>query len=271
MACLSTRPPPHVKHNNSPGARIPPTAVLLHMCCNFQEIRQVHAQLLVSGLLRHPPNAAARLVEPWVRVLHIYYAMSVFNTIPSPHVFAYDTIIRGLMLGKDILPLNGIIPNNYTYTFVLKACSQLKALFEAKQVHCQMIKAGKAAPYTYSHSSLIRMYTCSGSIDCAVAKRVLSYLIITQENITSTTVIAKNAMISGYLSQGQLDKARAMLDKMVAKDVAFWSAMISGYTDNAMYAEALSIFGEMMASRVSLNESTLVRSLVYCAPLEALD
>lgn len=277
MASLTTRPPSLVKHNNSPGTRIPPTVVLLQMCCNLQEVRQVHAQLLVSGLLRRHPNAG-RLVESYVRVSHIYYAMSVFNTIPSPDVFAYNTIIRGLMLERNPysslvmynkLLINELVPDNYTYTFVLKASSQLKALVEGQQVHCRMIKAGIEAPDTYTHSSLIRMYTSSGSMDCA--ERVLAELMFSQENNATGTIIAKNAMISGYLSQGHVDKARAMFDKMVAKDVASWSAMISGYTDNAMYAEALCIFREMMASRVSPNESTLVSALSACAHLGALD
>lgn len=276
MASLTTRSPSLVKHNDSPGARIPPSVVLLQMCSNFHEVRQVHAQLLVSGLLRRPLNAG-RLIESYVRVSHVNYALSVFNTVPSPDVFAYNTIIRGLMLGKDpyssLLMYNKLLldelnPDNYTYTFVLKACSQMKALFEGKQVHCRMIKAGIAAPDTYTHSSLIRMYTSSDSMDCA--ERVLAEFMFTQDNTISTT-IAKNAMISGYLNQGHVDKARAMFDNMVAKDVATWSAMISGYTDNAMYAEALKIFREMMASRVSPNESALVSSLSACAHLGALD
>ncbi|XP_062079116.1 pentatricopeptide repeat-containing protein At5g56310-like [Humulus lupulus] len=272
MASLTTLPPSVVVNH-----KIPPTVALLQMCCNFHEVRQVHAQLVVSGLLRRHPNGG-RLIESYVRASHVYYAMSVFDTIPSPDVFAYNTIIRGLMLIKDphssLLMLNklllsGLIPDNYTYTFALKACSQLKALCPGKQVHCRMIKAGiAAAANTYTHSSLIRMYTSTGCMDSA--ELVLAELVSTPEN-TASTIVAKNAMISGYLSQGHVDKARAMFDKLVAKDVASWSAMISGYKDNAMYVEALSIFGEMMASRVSPNESTLVSSLSACAHLGALD
>lgn len=47
--------------------------------------------------------------------------------------------------------------------------------------------------------------------------------------------------------------------------------MITGYTRNSMYTEALSIFQEMMASKVPINESTLVSALSACGQLGALD
>lgn len=252
-------------------ARNPPAIViLLQMCHNFHEVRQVHGQLVVSGLLHRPLNGG-RLVESYVRVSQTQYALSIFGTIPSPDIFAYNTIMRGLMSGKDPfssllmynkLLKNGLIPDNYTYTFVLKACSKMNALIEGKQVHCQMIKAG-IPPDTHVYSSLINMYASSGSI--AWAERVLG------EFKEEENTLAKNAMISGYLSQGHVDKARAMFDKMVTKDVASWSAMIVGYRDNAMYKEALCIVREMVAFRVSPNESALVSALSACGHLGALD
>ncbi|KAK3008198.1 hypothetical protein RJ639_015368 [Escallonia herrerae] len=239
------------------------------MCQDCCEVRQLHAQLVVSGLIDRPINAG-RLVESYVSVHQICYALSVLSTIPSPEVFVYNTIIRGLTLGKcpndsillfDELLRGGITPDNYTYTFVLKACSHLKALSEGKQVHGQIIKAGKR-PETYIHSSLIHMYAKSGSMHSA--ERLLAEF--SEEN-----VLAKNAMITGYQSQGHVKTAREMFDKMSIKDAASWSAMVTGYTKNEMHAEALVTFRDMMASRVQPNESVLVSALSACCHLGALD
>lgn len=251
--------------------RIPATStlVLLQMCQNFQEIRQVHAQLVVSGLLHCPPNAG-RLLESYATLSHLDYDLSIFNATPCPDVFAYNTIIRGLTLGKDPYHsllmynqflLDGLYPDNYTYTFVLKACSQLKAISEGKQVHCQILKAG-TPPDTYINSSLISMYMNSGNLSCA--EHVLAEF--SQEN-----TLANNSIISGYLSQGFVERARTVFNNMAAKDVASWSAMITGYTKNGLYAEALTIFQEMMVSQVCPNESTFVSSLSACAHMGALD
>lgn len=248
--------------------RTPATVILLQMCHSFQEVKQLHAQFAVSGLLDHP-LCARRLLESYVTTSQIDCALSIFKRIPSPDAFVYNTMMRGLTLGKrpydslllyNELLLRCLVPDNYTYTFVLKACSHLKALFEGKQVHCRVIKAG-IAPDTHIHSSLIHMYTNSGSIDDA--ESVLGEF--SEEN-----TLAKNSMISGYSSEGHVGKAREMFDSMAAKDVASWSAMITGYTKNGMHAEALALFRDMMVSRTLPNESTLVSLLSACAHLGAL-
>ncbi|KAJ4826773.1 hypothetical protein Tsubulata_001967 [Turnera subulata] len=189
--------------------------------------------------------------------------------ISSPDVFVYNSLMKGLTLSKfpynslllyNELLLGGLMPDNYTYTFALKACSQLKALSEGKQVHCRIIKEG-IAPDTYIHSSLIHMYANSSCVEDA--ERVLGEFL--EENI-----LAENSMISGYLREGLIDKARAMFENMAAKDVATWSAMITGYTKNGKHAEALALFRDMMISQTLPNESTLVSLLSACAELEAL-
>ncbi|XP_059662318.1 pentatricopeptide repeat-containing protein At5g66520-like isoform X2 [Cornus florida] len=180
------------------ATRIPTTIFLLQMCQNFREVRQLHAQLVVLGLINRPPNAG-RLIESYVSTSEIYYASSVFDTISYPDVFAYNMMIRGLTLG---------------------------------------------------------------STDSA--ERVL-------QQFSEENVLVRNSMISGYLSQGHVQNARAMFDGMRIKDTATWSAMITGYTKNGMYGEALATFQEMMASEVKLNESTLVSALTACAQLGALD
>ncbi|KAM1494549.1 hypothetical protein EV2_029833 [Malus domestica] len=275
MAALA--PPSLLNHNSLPSfspkiaVRMPTTLVLLQMCCNFQEVRQVHAQLVVSGLLDRPLNAG-RLLQSYVIISQIHHALSIFDRISYPDVFAYNNMIRGLILVKspyhslllyNKLLLDRLKPDNYTYTFVLKACSQLNAVFEGRQVHCRIVKAGIAMD-THVHSSLIHMYSSStDSLDCA--EQVLA-------GFSEENTLAKNSLISGYLRWGRVEKARAMFDNMVAKDDASWSAMIGGYTKNGMYADALGIFQKMtMILKVSANESTLVSSLSACAHLGALD
>ncbi|CAK7323889.1 unnamed protein product [Dovyalis caffra] len=247
----------------------PATIISLRMCHSFQEVKQLHTQFVVSGLLGHHPLCARRLLEAYVTMSQIYYAVSIFERIPSPDVFVYNTMIRGLTMGtfphdslllyKEFL-LGYLKPDNYTYTFVLKACSRLKALSEGQQVHCQIIKAG-IVPDTHIHSSLIHTYANSGSIDDA--ERILGEF--SEEN-----TLAKNAMISGYLSEGHVDKARTVFDNMAGKDAASWSALMTGYTKNGMHAEALVLFQEMMVSNIQPNEAALVSLLSACGQLGTL-
>lgn len=265
MGLFSLEPNPRCM--NSTGVPVPVT--LLQMCSNSKEIRQLHAQFVVSGLINRRINAG-RLIASYVACKENLEALSVFYRIPKPDIYAYNTIIRGLILGKcphdSLLLYNKLLegnltPDNHTYTYVLKACSHLKALSEGKQLHAQIIKAG-TKPDTYVHGSMINMYASSGEMgfaECVVGE-------FSEEN-----VLVKNAMITGYMSQGEVELAHQVFDKMSTRDSASWSAMITGYTRNGMYTEALVVFQETMASKTPVNESTLVSALSACGHLGALD
>lgn len=254
------------------SARVPNAAVCLLQMCHFsQEVKQLHAQLIVSGLIHHPLNPG-RLVESYVSTSHLSYALSVFESISCPDTFAYNSLIRGLTLGHHFLDnqslrlyqeflSNGLNPDNYTFTFVLKSCSRMRATSEGKQVHAQIIKAGME-PTTHVLSSLISMYSNCGHMESA--ERLLA-------SVSDGSVLVMNAMITGHLNQGQFGIARELFDKMSKRDTATWSTMITGYSKSNMHAEALSTFQEMVANRVQLNEATLVSALSACAHLGALD
>ncbi|XP_028752839.1 pentatricopeptide repeat-containing protein At5g66520-like isoform X2 [Neltuma alba] len=216
--------------------KIPTTVLLLQMCQSLQEVKQLHAQFIVTGLLGHPLNSG-RLLESYVKISHKDYAISVFESIPSPDIFAFNTAIRGLTLCNlphsalllyNTLLLEGQIPDGYTYTFVLKACSYLEAVCE------ELILAG----------------------------------------ISEVETPPLNSMISGYLRHGHVKEARELFDRIETRDVASWNAMISGYTKNGLHAKALDLFQEMMASQdppIAPDESTLVSSLSAITHLETLD
>ncbi|KAL6195241.1 hypothetical protein ACLB2K_030861 [Fragaria x ananassa] len=262
-------PPSLPNQNKSPSfpARMPAPVVLLQMCNNFQEVRQVHAPLVVSGLIERPINGG-RLLQAYVTVSNTNHALSTFDRISDPDVFAYNTMMRGLILGKSPyhalklyskLLLDGLKPDNYTYTFVLKACSQVNAHSEAREVHGRMIKAG-IAPNTYIHSSLINMYS-SSSDGLVCAERVLA-------GFSEENTHAKNSLISGYLSQGQVESARSMFDNVVAKDDASWSAMVAGYTKNDQ-GKWIHAYIDRIGARISVTVGTaLIDMYAKCGSIE---
>lgn len=255
--------------------KIPSTVLLLQMCQSLQEVKQLHAHFIVTGLLGHPLNSG-RLLETYVRISQIDYAISVFENIPCQDIFAYNTAIRGLtqcdlphasLLLYNTLLLEGQTPDSFTYTFVLKACSYLKAVCEGEQVHCQIIKSGIHAS-THINSSLIHMYTTCNKFSCAE--------LVLASGFSQVETPTLNSMISGYLRHGHINEARELFYRMKKRDIASWNSMISGYTKNGLHAEALELFQEMMASQdfvpiIGPDESTIVSSLSAIAHLGTLD
>nr|XP_016442654.1 PREDICTED: pentatricopeptide repeat-containing protein At5g66520-like [Nicotiana tabacum] len=257
---------------NGRGNKIPSSVLLLQMCRQNKEVKQLHSQLIISGLIRRPPNAA-RLLESYVGVSETDDALLLFkSSIQSPDTFAYNVMIRGLILSKrpkgslllyEQLLSEGLVPDSHTYTFVLKACSHLKAILQGKQVHAQIIKIG-IGPNTHVCSSLISMYSYAGSMESA--RQVLD-----EYYEDNNDICPLNSMITGYMNEGLVEKAEEIFDTMENKDTATWSAMLSGYTKNGMHDVALVTFQKMMNYRVPLNESSLVCTLSACGALGALD
>lgn len=244
--------------------------LLLQMCRYSEEIKQIHAQLIVSGSIQRSRNQA-KLLQSYVGSSQLDHASSVFESIQSPDSFAYNVMIRGLILGKQAneslllyarMCAEGVRQDNHTYTFVLKACSRANAICEGKQVHARMIKAG-VKPNTHISSSLIHMYSNAGSLDSAQQ--------VFDEFHEGDKVLVMNSMITGYMNQGHVDAAREMFYKMTTKDEVTWSMMIAGYSKNSMHEEGIRTFQEMVDSEDSVTESAVVSALSACGNLGALD
>ncbi|KAM3302677.1 pentatricopeptide repeat-containing protein [Capsicum chacoense] len=252
--------------------RIPSSVLLLQMCRENKEVKQLHGQLILNGLIHRSPNAA-RLVESYVRVSETADALLVFEaSVQSPDTFAYNVMIRGLNLSKrsmeslflyERLLSNGLLPDSHTYTFVLKACSHLKAVLEGKQVHAQIIKNG-IEPNIHICSSLISMYSYAGNVESA--KQVLD-----EFSVHNNAICPFNSMITGYMNEGMVEEAVEIFNTMVNKDTTTWSAMLSGYVKNGMHEDALVTFRKMMSYKIPLNEPSLVCTLSACGELGALD
>ncbi|CAI9088115.1 OLC1v1022360C1 [Oldenlandia corymbosa var. corymbosa] len=255
--------------------KIPNTTISLLQLCHFpHEVEQVHAQLIVSGLIHHPLNPG-RLIESYISSSRFSYALSVFESIPNPDLFAYNNMIRGLMLSPEYpdhlsllmyqkLLSAGLKPDNHTFTFALKTCSRMNAYLEGKQIHGQMMKAGIELS-VHGRNSLVYMYSICGDMESA------NLALLADGDNDEENVLAMNCLITGCFRQGKVENAQTLFEKMAKKDTATWSAMITGYNSCDMHGEALRLFQEMLADGVQSTESTLVGALSACGSLGTLD
>ncbi|RVW25200.1 Pentatricopeptide repeat-containing protein, mitochondrial [Vitis vinifera] len=155
-------------------ARMPATVILLQMCHNFQEVRQIHAQFIVSGLLARPPNAG-RLLDSYVSMSQIYYALLVFNRIPFPDVFAYNAIDQRPNVGrrsrrmlsrewaKDAATWSGMI-TGYTKNGMHE---EALAHWIREDGYMQYIRRIGAKISITLGTGLVDMYAKCGSIHCS--------------------------------------------------------------------------------------------------------
>lgn len=113
---------------------------------SLDEVRKAHARHIKLGLDRSPRHArpllAACALSGWPGGMEL--AASIFESLVEPEAFDYNTLMRGhvggdrepaaaLRMYVDMLEA-GVRPDSYTFPFALKACAQLAALQEGRQV-----------------------------------------------------------------------------------------------------------------------------------------
>ena len=246
---------PHSQHQvATPRTTAPAATQALEQtpCCTtvsarggLDEARKAHARHIKLGLDRSPRHArpllAACALGEWPGSME--YAAAIFATLDEPEAFDYNTLMRGLVAGGrdptaalwlyvDMLE-DGVEPDGYTFPFVLKACAQLAASRQGRQLQGQAMKLGFV-----QHDEHVQ-----------------------------------NSLISFYGKCGEAELARQAFEQIEAgeRTTASWSALLAAYTRAGLWAECLESFGGMARDGWRPDESSMVSALSACAHLGAYD
>ncbi|CAL5055334.1 unnamed protein product [Urochloa decumbens] len=214
---------------------------------SVDEVRKAHARHIKLGLDRSPRHArpllAACALSGWPGGMEL--AASIFDSLDEPEAFDYNTLMRGhvisggrgdpaaaLMLHVDMLEA-GVAPDSYTFPFVLKACAQLAALQQGRQLQAHVVKLGFHHD-EHVQNSLISLYGKCGE------------------------PAAARLAFDGTAAGG--------------RTAASWSALLAAYTRAGMWSECLASFGAMARGGARRpDESSMVSALSACAHLGAHD
>ncbi|KAI4380442.1 hypothetical protein MLD38_006633 [Melastoma candidum] len=242
-----------------------PVLNLISTCSSIDHLKQVHALTIKSGL-HHTQFALSKLVEFCSVSPHgdLSYGLRIFNAIQEPNLLIWNTVLRGFSLcdeskagiGFYVNMLEcGVVPNFYTFPFVLKCCSKVGCCDEGEQVHAQVVKQGLVSD-PFVHTSLINMYAKSGELE--TARWIF-------DRSGRRDAISFTVLISGYAQRGDAGLARELFEEMHVRDVVSWNAMIAGHVECGQFDDSLNLFREMMAMNLSPTESTIVSVLSACA------
>ncbi|XP_020599301.1 pentatricopeptide repeat-containing protein At5g66520-like [Phalaenopsis equestris] len=244
-----------------------PFLSILEKCSCLKELKKIHAQAIISGLSQFA-YITSRILARYTETGDMDDAYQLFDSINSPTIFNWNTIIRGF--SRSFEPERGLFvfikmrrtavrPNMHAFPFAVKACG---AILSLSQIHALVFVFGFNLD-VYVTSSLIRNYSNFGEIELAC--RVFN-------ECSLKNVVCWTSLISGYCSHDLLDRARQLFDEMPEKSDASWSAMVSGYVQNKRYEEAMELFLEMKGSvSANLNISLLVSALNACSAVGVFD
>ncbi|KAL5729214.1 hypothetical protein ACHQM5_002192 [Ranunculus cassubicifolius] len=195
---------------------------LLQKCAsngNLNGGKSVHGHVLRSGL-EPDSHLWASLVNLYAKCGRFGYARQLFDEMPERDVVSWTALIVGFVSGGSgteginmycLMREGGILPNGFTFSTVLKACSMCLVLELGKQVHVEVIKLGCLSD-VYVGSGLVDLYAKCGEIE--LAKTV--FLCMPEQNAVSW-----NSLLNGYARVGDSKGVLNLFNRMTESETRF--------------------------------------------------
>lgn len=226
LQSLSTNPSP---------TKFTELSALLQARVSRSHLLQIHARIFRVGA--HQDHLiATRLIGHYPSLV----ALRVFRQLEAPNIFPFNATIRvlaeeGLFSHAFSLFRNlkqsSLFPNDFTFSFLLKACFRADDARYVKQVHAHVVKMG----------FLDDSFVCNGLL----------------------MVYAKGLK--------DVVSARRVFDEMTDKSmVSCWTSLIAGYAQLGETDEVLLLFLMMFKENLQPADDTIVSVLSACSNLEII-
>ncbi|GAB2277923.1 hypothetical protein Dimus_012622 [Dionaea muscipula] len=233
-----------------------PILETLKKCKSLSTLKQIHAQMITTGLVFHtfPISCILRLCSRF----SLTYALGIFSQVPNQSIFLYNTLISSICnynhhvhivmaLYTRILYQPHIRPNSYTFPSLFKVFCSHPWFRHGQALHTHVLKFLGSNYDPFVQASLINYYSKCGK---------LGYCRYLFDQIRQPDLAMWNTMLSAYSRSG-------------AGDANF----INGFgsvEDADLSLEVLNLFRKMQCSLVKPNEVTFVALIGACADLGAL-
>ncbi|KAB2613854.1 pentatricopeptide repeat-containing protein [Pyrus ussuriensis x Pyrus communis] len=275
---------------------------LWQKCTNLRALKQVHASMVVNGFNSNY-SAIRELIFCGAMAISgtIDYAHQVFDHVSEPDNFLWNTMIRGS--AQSQCPLNAVLlytrmenrharPDDFTFPFVLKACTKLSWVKMGMGIHGKVVRFGFESntfvrnTLIYFHANCGDLRIASALFDDSAKRDVVPWSALTAgyarrgkldvarrlfDEMPFKDLVSWNVMITGYAKQGEMESARKLFDEVPKRDVVTWNAMIAGYVLCGSNEQALQMFEEMRSLGEKPDEVTMLSLLSACADIGDLD
>nr|GME04108.1 pentatricopeptide repeat-containing protein At4g14170-like [Ipomoea batatas] len=197
---------------------------ILSVCAAAQSLRQIqqtHAQAVLHGVLPSSVSVCAALIlryalfESSSKTVQALFSRSVAFAL-SP--FLYNTLIRaqgmlgfydqnGFMVYNEMLR-SGVMPDDHTFPFVLKLCSEFLEVRKGLEAHGTLLKVGFDSD-VYVNNTLLTFYGNCG--DLLAAEKVFG-------EMPEKDLVSWNSIIRAFS-----DNSCCFDAIRVFRDMLFWS------------------------------------------------
>ncbi|XP_062120199.1 pentatricopeptide repeat-containing protein At3g49170, chloroplastic [Humulus lupulus] len=221
-------------------------AAVIRACSIMEYVsigKTVFGSIIKSGYFESDLFVGCSLIDMFAKGSgDLVAAYKVFGKMPEKNGVTWTLMITRLAqsgCAREAIDLflemilSEVIPDQFTFSTVISACSELELLEFGKQLHSQVVRYGLDSD-NYVSCCLVDMYA-----KCEV--------------------------------DGSMDESRKLFDQMPNHNVLSWTALITGYVQNGRHSEeAIKLFCEMISAHVQPNHFTFSSILKACANLSDL-
>ncbi|CAA6659872.1 unnamed protein product [Spirodela intermedia] len=216
--------------------------------------RQIHACFVKHGLVQS--------CSLWNALLDLYCkcgllgdAQELFEGMSHRDHVTWSTMLaahaqsdhprRALSLLPAMLLADGVEPDGFIFSALVKACARMAALRRGRQLHGRFA-ASLFAGDDVVKSALVDMYSKCGAVEDA--RKVF-------ETIGMRNPACWTAMVGGYAADGRHEDAVGLFRRIPRRSLLSWTALISGFVQSGADAGAVELFVEMRKEGVAVDDS----------------
>ncbi|KAK6135121.1 hypothetical protein DH2020_031139 [Rehmannia glutinosa] len=230
--------------------------------CTYKQLKQIHAFIITSSL-DQIPEIRLKFLRRSTEFGEMEYSNLIFaqmGGLLNTEITLWNAMIRGYAYNGpcenclslfDEMSMRGIIPNNFTYPYVLNSCSQMGLFGVGRKVHGRIIKSGFWWAFSVGNALFDFYVKRVESLEMGLLKNeCLNDARRIFDGMCEKTVELWNKMVGKYASIGDVKNARHLFDEMPNRDVVSWNTMISAYAKVGNVAAASDLFDQMPEKNV---------------------
>ncbi|XP_024522709.1 putative pentatricopeptide repeat-containing protein At3g13770, mitochondrial [Selaginella moellendorffii] len=196
---------------------------------------------------------ANTLIDFYTKCGSMAEAKEVFDGIQKPDVVSWTSLILGYAQngeGQVALDLyqdmksSGCSPNGQTFLAALKACTDLAAKEESSKVDGSLLRVSTLAKGREIHSEATK-------------------------NRFDSDIFVANTLIDMYAKCGSMTEAMSVFERIPRRAVVSWNALMLGYVHNGQAEVTFRLFERMRSEGCAPNGQTFVAALKACSGLAA--
>lgn len=205
---------------------------------NLAYAKCIHMHIRDKGLESHE-ELGNYVVQMFVECGSLPDAQHVFDSLAHRNEYSWISLLKAHFDQGELqhvlhlcekMQEDGILHNRYTIVTPLKACARLNRVEKGRDLHSDIYKQG-----------------------------------------LENDLVIGNTLVDMYAKCGSIEEATGVFEKLQSRDVVSWNALMTGYVEHGFIEKALNCLHEMSFHGVAADKVTLLCCLKACGNLDYVD